>query len=608
MATSDSPLSVTDVTLAVARGAVPGGGSTPAGETIWGPYVDVATPEPTLLYDSFESATFDAPNGPAPAKNLIGFDWYNNQSFSICRDDGYVVHGTVGPLDPPGGPYPDKEIEAAPGSDGQHSVRVRYAAGREMTELSFQTAEYHTELWIGYWVKVPINFKHGSMNNKFLSIFPTRSTYDKPGTLTIQTRPDGPNGDARLVFQDGGVTVGESGSVPFISYPGDQGRWMHVVMRFKRASGNTANDGAYQFFRRWQDESDYTLMHSKLNAQLFNTTDPNGFKEGYVFGWANDPYVEDTEWFIDEFVVSDQPLVPVVNGPGQPDLTLPAGNIVSDDFSSGDLDAPNANGFSWGNSGNQRYTSLVTMDPATNDPTVVFSSGGDPTYNVLTDDPRDWTALHGDNSLRFSFRAGTHTNVFAEQRWGLIGRSEKVLWMRFALRVPTNFIHENVPDVFGEPRTVSSNNKLFKVWMDGYGHSGTGVTIGMEFRPNGNGGSSFYIINGGPSGADIAIGDQEKFPFISVADRGRWMYICCEMVTESTPGAKDGRMVVYRKWAGEPTFTKTHEVTNQEFLVPPDGSYPGWSHGYLLGADNSGYAEDTEFLLDDFHLSTESLL
>lgn len=281
------------------------------GQTNWGDYVNVATPEPTMVFDSLESALFDNPTGPAPAKNTIGFDYPGqyNVSVSITRNDGFIVANKQGAIEPPLGPFPEKEIEAAPGSDGQHSMRFRYSAGGNQTELGYEWTNYLTEVWMSYWIKVPINYLHGSLNNKFFAIFPTRATYDQAGTLTIQTRPDG-SGGAVLRYQDGGVTVGETGTVPFISVPSDRGRWMHVVMRFKRASTSTANDGAYQFWRRWQDEAAYTLMHSKLNAQLYNNTDPNGFRKGFIFGWANDAYASDTEWYLDKMQVSDQPLVP----------------------------------------------------------------------------------------------------------------------------------------------------------------------------------------------------------------------------------------------------------------------------------------------------------
>lgn len=290
-------------------------------------------------------------------------------------------------------------------------------------------------------------------------------------------------------------------------------------------------------------------------------------------------------------------------GPQEPDLTLPAGNIVSDDFSSGDLDATGpTGGFTWGTSGNQRFTSLVTMDPATGDPTVILTSGGTQTYNVLTGDPRDWNALHGENSLRFAFLAGGDAEVFSEQRWALVSRAERTFWERFALRVPTNYSHDNVA---GSPTT--SNNKLATVWMDAYETSGDGSTVFIEMYRNGSGGSNLGVKRS-PGRNSVVFSVGNSAPFISVPeDRGRWMYLCFKVVVESAEDASDGTIEVWRKWAGEASWTKLHDYTGQPIRVPTTGPQ-GFAAGYLLGADNSGYLEDTEWLLDDFNLSTGSLL
>jgi hypothetical protein len=285
-------------------------------------------------------------------------------------------------------------------------------------------------------------------------------------------------------------------------------------------------------------------------------------------------------------------------GPFEPDLSLPAGNIVSDGFESGDLSAAGYPDFDWTE---MRFTSLVTMSPSGN-PTVIYN--GSSIYNELVGDPRDWTALNGENSMRFAFNEGTDTNVFAEQRWRLVGRSEKTLWMRFAMRVPLNYIHENVPDIYGESYSPTPNNKLFFIWMDSY--TGTGAKVGMEFRPDGAGGSNFYLKTIGVGNG----GDRGSVPFITYPDdQGRHMYLAVKVVTESTPGASDGSVEVWRKWAESGSvWQKTHELLGEPFNLPTDGSFPGWSFGYLMGADNSGYAEQTEFLIDDFNLSTASLL
>jgi hypothetical protein len=279
-----------------------------------------------------------------------------------------------------------------------------------------------------------------------------------------------------------------------------------------------------------------------------------------------------------------------------PDLNLPAGNIISDGWESADMSAPGYPDFSWSNN---MATSVVTMNPG---PIAVWNNGA--IANPPTDLTKNWAALVGDYCLRFRYEPGTEPGVFSEQRFSLVNRREPTLWMRYALRVPVNYVHENVPDIYpGENYTPSDNNKLWALWQDAYSTIGTGSNLRMEFRPDGNGGSVWDV--------DVSNGGQgtESVPFITVpGDRGKWMYICVRIVTESTPAASDGSITVWRKWAdGQDTWEQTHSVTGQPYKAP-DGEAPGWRAGYLMGADNSGYAVETEFFVDDFNLSTESLL
>lgn len=243
----------------------------------------------TVFTDSFES-------GNMSATNAHSFGWGNNNRTSIVTEEGVVYAGG------------EKDIPIPSGRDwstydnlGHHHLRFYYKAGEPMTEQRFKLGRHYQDLWLSYWLRVPTNFEHGSLNNKFLSVWPTR--YDRAGTVTWQTRPNG-SGGANLVYQDGGVTSGETGSAPFISVPEDQGRWMHVVARVKSATGPDAHNGVIQFFRRWAGENSYKLIHEKTSADIWDDdSTEQGISQGYIMGWANDPYDMTTEWFLDEFSV-----------------------------------------------------------------------------------------------------------------------------------------------------------------------------------------------------------------------------------------------------------------------------------------------------------------
>ncbi|MCH2533290.1 MAG: hypothetical protein MK008_02485, partial [Bdellovibrionales bacterium] len=167
--------------------------------------------------------------------------------------------------------------------------------------------KHYSDLLLSYWIRVPLNFTQGSLNNKFLSLWP--ETYDRKGTVTWQTRPNGNDG-ANLVVQDGGVTSGEVLSTPFISVPNDRGRWMQIVVRVKAASSSSSNDGIIQLYRRWEDQTSFQKLHDKSSANTWDTTSAEqGISQGYILGWANDAYSVDTEWLVDDFAVTSEPLI-----------------------------------------------------------------------------------------------------------------------------------------------------------------------------------------------------------------------------------------------------------------------------------------------------------
>lgn len=240
-----------------------------------------------------------------------------------------------------------------------------------------------------------------------------------------------------------------------------------------------------------------------------------------------------------------------------------AGVIFHDSFESGDLSKQGEAGFKWTH---DNRTAVITAS----------NRDGQPPE-----------AATGEHALRFRYVAG---QAMSEQRFEL-GEAYPEIWMRFALRVPTNYAHPE----------SGKNQKLFRIWMDDY--TPVFSKAGMEFRAAGDDGDSYFYMKAGHN-----FRDRDRAPFIDVpGDRGRWMQLVIHLKVNSAPGAEDSVFQVWRRWAGEGNFTKTHDKRDFNIDVPEDGSR-GFTHGYLMGWANSAYPEDTEWLLDDFTLSTESLL
>lgn len=255
---------------------------------------------PTLV-DSFESANLSAPDGPSPALNSSGFRWLETNYTSIVgMVNGQPTRVWTGSAT--NDIWSGHDFNCF---DGTYCLRFRYQPGYYMSEQRFDLGQAYPDAWFRYWIRVPTNFSHGGQNNKFAAFW-TR-VYDGPGDVTWQTRPTS-GGGCKLVVQDGGTSQVEVDAANnFIRVPDDRGRWMQVVIRMKPATASGANNGTIQFYRRWSNESTFSLLYSKTNARFYEGG--QGIRAGYLMGWANDPYDQETEWLLDKFTVAPDSLL-----------------------------------------------------------------------------------------------------------------------------------------------------------------------------------------------------------------------------------------------------------------------------------------------------------
>ncbi|ABC30133.1 protein of unknown function [Hahella chejuensis KCTC 2396] len=276
-----------------------------------------------FFQDSFESADI-------LSTNEEGFRWGSLNRTSIVRDDQFIVwkgRGTGSKAED--GPVAGRKWE---GSDGRHALRFRYPAGEAFAEQRFDMGEAHGELWISYWVRVPINYSHDNVdgsaaNNKFFSLW--MDGYSNKGegsSFWLSMEPaGGGNTDLAFTYSKGGHTasIAMQQHKPFINKATDRGKWMQVVMHLKNASYNGAKDGVIETWRRWADESSFTQLHKAANIPFRTPSQgPQGFKTGYLLGWANGAYGQDTEWLLDDFKLSDTSLLSITDGGCQPKHSL----------------------------------------------------------------------------------------------------------------------------------------------------------------------------------------------------------------------------------------------------------------------------------------------
>ncbi len=264
--------------------------------------------------------------------------------------------------------------------------------------------------------------------------------------------------------------------------------------------------------------------------------------------------------------------------------TANAADIFTDSFETGDLSSTGTKGFFW-------YSNkAVTVISATHEKDYA-SSTVRLKANALEFPGGDWTPHSGAYSLRFAYAAG---KPWSEKRFD-IGVPMKDIWIRFWLRVPTNFSYG--------PK--GSPNKLFALWSDGYSSKGDGSTVWLGFHRY-NGSDSTFAITYSNGGYTTSNGYQQSKIFVTSTDRGRWMHLVMHFKTESSPGASDGLIQTYRRWQNEGSYTKVHEALNLPIKIPASGQTNGFKRGYILGWANAHYTENTEWLLDDFVISDSS--
>lgn len=259
-----------------------------------------------------------------------------------------------------------------------------------------------------------------------------------------------------------------------------------------------------------------------------------------------------------------------------------AAPTLVDGFESANLSAPtgpspavNTNGFRWLQ---LNYTTVVGT--VNGQMTKVWGTSGS------MNEPLPGTAAckNGSYCLRFNYLAG---NYMSEQRF-VLGKYYKDLWIRYWIRVPTNFTQG------------SMNNKFLSLWVNTYDTSGT---VTWQTRPSSGGSANLVVQDGGVTGPET-----QATPFISVpSDRGRWMQVVMHVKSATASGANNGVIQFYRRWENETSFKKLHEKLNANTWQSGSSSQ-GIAYGYVMGWANDAYDVNTEWLVDDFTVSEESLL
>lgn len=165
-------------------------------------------------------------------------------------------------------------------------------------ELRFDLGKPYRDLWFAYALFIPKNYAHRrNANNKFFRLWGTDyGDKEKIGASTWANSP--PDGFSRLRcdWDSTGGGMGEGGkNHPDFITAADLGRWMRIMIHCEAATADVK--GTIQIWKNG------TLIIDNANqVALYKDGGIHAYKQGYLLGWANSGFTEDTDFYIDDVV------------------------------------------------------------------------------------------------------------------------------------------------------------------------------------------------------------------------------------------------------------------------------------------------------------------
>ncbi|MEP4532851.1 MAG: heparin lyase I family protein [Saccharospirillum sp.] len=254
--------------------------------------------------DSFET---DTPGGRPDADSSSVFNWTDSSSARVSNDRAYT---------------------------GQNSMSFTFEGNIDTSKDSFSEQRFsfdkkYSELWIRYKMWVPENYVHrnpdGASNNKGLINLwgGSYSGYTPAVSLHFERKSTGEsylysawraNGTATFNFYDPNNLTPNSGlsNAPVGISFADRGTWIDWVINVKTstvpiAMSDWKSGQGNGVVRVWKNGS---LILNIFNAHNYYGGSSNdaggsgdGWNAGYLLGWANSGFDEDTNIYIDDFLI-----------------------------------------------------------------------------------------------------------------------------------------------------------------------------------------------------------------------------------------------------------------------------------------------------------------
>lgn len=213
---------------------------------------------------------------------------------------------------------------------GSYSIRFAFPATADNVDSSREKRFYLTtplsEFWVRMWIWIPANYKHRlpsdtSTNNKFLAIY--ANPYGDPGfqmNLSTSRVNDYQSTLDIHKYNNGPEAPPISNAYASFIVPDDFGEWVEIITRVKVPTDATSSDGIVQV---WKNS---VLIADHQSVAMFGSDGRNYIDQGYILGWSNSGYDEETIFYIDDVEFSGTAIVP--SEPEDPETTTASGPIL----------------------------------------------------------------------------------------------------------------------------------------------------------------------------------------------------------------------------------------------------------------------------------------
>ncbi len=176
-------------------------------------------------------------------------------------------------------------------------------------ELRFSLGDLYQEIWIKYRLYIPENYYHrdspSSDNNKGY-IMAWSGTYNDGSNVLVSTswwHDESGNtvqmGNWKTNTQTSEHYEEQTYNAMAVNLTEDLGKWQEVVIRIKVADHNQAN-GALQVWKNGEPNISFEGIENYSKDGI-----RNGIEKGYVLGWSNSGFDEDTYLLVDDFVLGE---------------------------------------------------------------------------------------------------------------------------------------------------------------------------------------------------------------------------------------------------------------------------------------------------------------